>query len=168
MSTAWVLAIAITAAPQTPAPQVDRTTISGGATFTYNGVKGFILRSAEKMPADKFGFQPTPDVRSFGQILAHISDANYLLCSPALGETSPNGPDIQKIETAKLDRDPLIAKLKESFAYCDRAYATLSDANAADIVPFMGSKRPRIGSGCCGFTSATPSSTTETWSRTCV
>jgi hypothetical protein len=37
--------------------------------------------------------------------------------------------------------EPLIAKLNESFAYCDRAYAALTDANASEVIAFMTSKR---------------------------
>ena len=154
MFTAWGLAIVLAAAQQapaaqapagqTPAAQIDRTTMSGSAAGTYNGLKGFILRSAEKMPVDQFGFQPTPEVRSFGQVLAHIADGNYLLCSPALGEANPSGAVMDAIEKEKLGREALIAKLKDSFAYCDRAYNRLSDANAAEVVPFMTSKRPRV------------------------
>ncbi len=166
MFTAWGLAIVLAAAQQPPAPQqpsapppsakppaaqqattpqVDRTTLSGSATYTYNNLKGFILRSAEKMPPDQFGFQPTPEVRSFAQILAHIADGNYLLCSPALGEDNPNGKAMDAIEKQKFALEPLLAKLKDSFTYCDRAYAALTDANATDIVPLMTSKRPRVG-----------------------
>ncbi len=155
MYTAWALAIALAAtqqpaaqrppAPQIPVQKYDRTTLSGSAAYTYEGVKGFILKSAEKMPVEQFGFQPTPEVRSFGQILAHIADGNYLLCSPALGEENPNGKTVDRIEQEKLGRDALIVKLKESFAYCDRAYAALTDGNAAEVVPFLTAKRPRVG-----------------------
>jgi uncharacterized damage-inducible protein DinB len=149
MYTSWGLAIVLAAAQQAPAQQppaaqIDRTTMSGSASYTYNGIKGFILRSAEKMPVDQFGFQPTPEVRSFGQILAHIADGNYLLCSPALGEANPSGTVMDAIEKEKLGREALIAKLKDSFTYCDRAYAGLTDANAGDTVPLMTSKRPRV------------------------
>lgn len=149
MYTAWALAITLAtaqqASPSAQAPKVDRTTVSGGAVYTYEGIKGFVLRSAEKMPADQFDFQPTPDVRSFGQILAHVTDGNYLLCSSALGEANPNGTVMDKVEKDKLGRDALLAKLKESFAYCDRAYALFTDTNATDPLQFLGSKRPRVG-----------------------
>jgi uncharacterized damage-inducible protein DinB len=137
-----------TAAQQPPAaaaPQLDPTTTTGSATATYRSVKTFILRSAEKMPAEHFGFQPTPDVRSFGQVLAHIADANYLLCSPALGEANPNGTSMQKIEGEKLGRDAMLAKLKETFDYCDRAYAKVSEANGDEQVTFFNNKRSRAG-----------------------
>ena len=138
-----MLMIGILAAQAQPAP-VDRTTMSGSAKFTYETVKGYILKSAEKMPADQFGFRPTPEVRPFGQILAHVADGNYLLCSPALNEPNPNGGAMDKIEKEQLTREALLARLKASFDYCDKAYAGFTDANAADVVPFLMSKRPRV------------------------
>ena len=129
---------------QTPTPP-DLLSQTGTARRTYESIKGYILKSAEKMPAEHFTFQPTPDVRSFGQVLAHIVDANYLLCSPAAGAPSPNGEVMQKTENDKLDRAAMLAKLNESFALCDKAYANLTDANMNDPVDVMNSKRPRLG-----------------------
>ena len=121
-------------------------TTSGAAIATYNSLKGFIKRSLEKMPVEHFTFQPTPEVRSFGQVVAHIVDANYLLCSPALEEPNPNGSVITKTEEAKLSREAMRKALDESFAYCDRAYARMTEANANDTVPFMGNQtRTRVG-----------------------
>lgn len=128
---------------QAPA-KPDPSTLSGSINVTYSGLKGNILKSAAKMPPDQFAFRPTPDVRPFGQVLAHIADGNYLLCSAALGEANPNGSAMNALERQELARDALIAKLDESFAYCDRAYAALTDGNAVEVVPFLNSKRPRV------------------------
>ena len=149
MHAAWILAAAITITQQTQPtaptpPKPDLSTMSGSATASYNSLKGLILRSADKMPAEHFAFQPTPEVRSYGQLLAHIADANYLLCAPALPEANPNGATMDKIEKDKLSREALIAKLKETFTYCDRAYAGFTDANAAEVITFFNSKRPRV------------------------
>lgn len=128
-----------------PAPQApDRRTQAGSAQATYGGVRGFILRSAEKMPAEQFTFQPTPDVRSFGQILAHIADANHLLCSPAAGVTSANGDVVDKIEKEKLGREALLVRLRDSFTVCDKAYAALSETNVGETLTFMTTTRPRL------------------------
>jgi uncharacterized damage-inducible protein DinB len=127
------------------APPVDRTTLTGGATFVYQNVKGYILKSADKMPAEHYGFQPTPDVRSFGQLLAHVADANHLMCSPAAGVESANGTTIDRIEQEKLTREPLLARLEQSFKVCDAAHQQLTEANVGDMVTFMSSKRPRLG-----------------------
>ena len=128
------------AAPETP----DRSTQWGSAQATYAAVRGFILKSAEKMPAEHFAFQPTSDVRSFGQVLAHIADANYFLCAPAMGVESPNGTILQKTENAKLGRDAMMQALKDSFAFCDTAYSGLTESNLNDVVTFANGKRPRL------------------------
>ena len=144
------VALAQSSAPaQTPAPAAtpapDQTTTSGFATATYRAINGFVTRSAEKMPADQFTFRPTPEVRSFAGLLAHIADANYLLCSYVLAEPNPNGKPMDKIEKENLAREPLLARLKESFEYCDRAYAMLTEANSQEQVAFFGSqKRTRV------------------------
>ncbi|HXW04449.1 MAG TPA: DinB family protein [Vicinamibacterales bacterium] len=125
-------------------PAVDRTTQTGAATYVYENVKSYILKSAAKMPPEHVGFQPTPEVRSFGQVLAHIADANHLLCSPAAGVPSANGSTVDKIEQEKLAREPLIARLEASFEVCDAAHKQLTDANMSDMVPFMSSNRTRL------------------------
>src|SRR5271166_4695199 len=43
----------------------------------YAGVKGILLRSAEKMPEENYNFKPTDSVRSYGQIIGHVADAQY-------------------------------------------------------------------------------------------
>src|SRR5258708_23155680 len=78
--------------------------------------KGLILRSADKVPEDLYAFKPTGDVRSFGQIVGHVADAQYLFCSTATGEKSPATGSIEKTKTSKAD---LVAALKEAFTYCD-------------------------------------------------
>jgi uncharacterized damage-inducible protein DinB len=138
-------ALLVIALLQNPPAAPDRSTTTGAAAATYGAVKGFILRSAEKMPADQFAFQPTAEVRSFAGVLAHIADANYLLCAPVLGEPSPNGSAMDKIEKEALGREALGAKLKESFAFCDRAYEKLTEENAQERVPFFNGQRTRVG-----------------------
>lgn len=131
---------------QTPAPQgvPDRRTQAGSAQATYAGLRGFILKSADKMPVEHFGFQPTADVRSFGQILAHIADANHLMCSPGAGVESANRGIVDKIEKEKLGRDALIARLRESFTVCDKAFAALTESNVGETLKFMTTSRPRL------------------------
>jgi uncharacterized damage-inducible protein DinB len=108
--------------------------ITAGAKATYDMVKGYITKSAEAAPDAVFAFRATPDVRTFGQIIGHIADANYMICSAAAGEKSPGGGDIEKTKTTKAD---LSNALGESFAYCDRVFAAMTDAEGAKTVKFM-------------------------------
>ncbi len=107
----------------------------------YKGVKDIILRSAEKMPEENYTFKPTEAVRSYGQILGHVADAQYLFCSLVLGEKNP-APKIEQTKTSKAD---LIAALKDAFAYCDKAYDGMTDASGAQMVKFFGGDTPKLG-----------------------
>src|ERR1039457_5183175 len=68
----------------------------------YGFQKGILLRSAEKMPEENYTFKPVDKVRTYGQIIGHVADAQYLFCSTASGETNPD-PKIEKTKTSKAD-----------------------------------------------------------------
>ena len=90
---------------------------------------------------DLYAFKPTPEVRSFGQLLGHIADANYMICSIASG-SKPPGSSVEKTKTTKAD---IGAGLAASFAYCDKVWSATTDASAAAPVkmPF-GPAMPRL------------------------
>ena len=107
----------------------------------YGQVKSWILRSAEKMPEENYSFKPSPDVRTFGQQVAHVADDQYNLCSPVKGEVRQGA--YRQIENSLSKKSDLVAALKAAFAYCDGAYGALTDANSADSV--KGQTRTRFG-----------------------
>jgi uncharacterized damage-inducible protein DinB len=114
--------------------------ISASNRFGYGFLKYMLLRSAEKMPEEYYNFKPTWVVRSFGRIIGHVADSQYSICSRVLGEKDP-APGIEKTKISKAD---LIAALKDSFTYCDKAYDGLTDASAAQIVKFQGLDVPKL------------------------
>lgn len=114
---------------------------SGNSKFLYAGTKNFLLRSAEKVPEANYGFKPTDAVRSFGQILGHVADSQYLFCSTALGESYTP----RKTEQTKTTKADLIAALKDAFAYCDKAYDGMTDASGAQIVKLFNTEMPKLG-----------------------
>jgi uncharacterized damage-inducible protein DinB len=126
-------------------PAVAQEKQSSGNPFstsnkrTYERTKGILLRSAEKMPEENYNFKPVDTVRSFGQIIGHLADAQYLFCSTASGEKSPD-LNIEKTRTSKAD---LVAALKEGFAYCDKVYDSMTDAAAIQSVKFFGNDAPK-------------------------
>lgn len=93
------------------------------------------------MPEGEYNFRPDPGVRSFGEILGHIADANYLFCSSVLGESNPS-PNIEKAKTTKAE---LTSALRDAFSYCNRAYSALTDENAKETVKALGQERNRLG-----------------------
>jgi len=100
-----------------------------------------ILKSAEQMPEEKYSYRPTPEVRSFGEIVGHVAGAQNTICAVALGEQPPAEDAVEKSATTKA---ALIEALKASIAYCARAYAQ-SDAATQQPVDMFGMKTTRFG-----------------------
>ena len=106
----------------------------------YERTKGILLRSAEKMPEENYSFKPVDTVRSYGQIIGHLADAQYLFCSLASGEKNP-GLNIEKTKSSKAD---LVAALKDGFAYCDKVYDSMTDAASTQTVKFFGNEMSKF------------------------
>lgn len=107
---------------------------------SYERTKGILLHSAEKMPDENYSFKPSDTVRTYGQIIGHLADAQYLFCSTASGEKNPD----LKIEKTKNSKADLVAALKEGFAYCDKVYDGMTDVTAAQSVKFFGNDVPKF------------------------
>lgn len=114
--------------------QATPNPLSAGEKGLHNYLKGNLVKAAEKMPEENYGFKPTPEVRSFGQIVGHVADAQYMFCSTVLGDgTKP--PGIEKSKTSKAD---LVKGLNDSFDYCDKAYDGMTDARATEMIKVFG------------------------------
>src|SRR5215831_11314420 len=129
-------AFTVSAAGQTAA---DNPQLASAKAF-YDNVKRLILRSADKMPEDKYAFKPAPEVMSYGLMLAHLANAQFYQCSTAMGEKTIDKGFHESLHT----KAEIVAGLKEGFAYCDAAYAKLTDASSAALVNFFGSQRTKL------------------------
>ena len=120
-----VLAQGSAATPENP--------ISDSEKRVYAMLGGVVIAAAEKMPEESYSFKPTPEVRSFGQLVGHLADSNYFFCSGVAGETSP-ASSAEKSKTKKAD---LVAALKEAVAYCNKTYAAMTDAKGSQMMKMM-------------------------------
>ena len=106
----------------------------------YETVRTNVLKAAEKVPENLYSFRPTDEVKTMGQMFAHIADAQFFLCGTAKEGVSRNR-GIEKSATSKAE---IIKGLRDGFAYCDTAYAELTDASSAALVPFFGQQRTKL------------------------
>jgi len=136
-----VMPAAASLAQEKPAAAAPENPLSTWNKTAYGRVKDILLRSAQKMPEENYSFKPTDTVRSYGQIIGHLADAQYLFCSIALGEKNP-ALDVEHTKTSKAD---LIAALNTAFAYCDKAYDGMTDASAVQTIKLFGNDAPRLG-----------------------
>jgi uncharacterized damage-inducible protein DinB len=100
----------------------------------------YITAVAEELPESTYAYRPTPEVRSFGQLIGHVAGAQYLICAAALGDPPRQEDDIEKTRTRKAD---LVAALKASTQYCTKAYAQ-TDRAAQGATKLFGQERTRL------------------------
>jgi len=112
-----------------PAAAFAQDAYTKAAKAQFDMVKEYLSKSAAKVPDDVYAFRPTPEVRSFGQLIGHVADANFGICAVAAGTKPPQG-GFEKGKTSK--------------AYCDSVIAALDDVKGAESVMFFGSSMPKL------------------------
>ena len=101
-----------------------------------------IVDAAEEMPADKYGYKPTPAQMSYGDVVAHlIKEGNNYLCSAASGMKQPDADKFAGTDP----KDKLVAGLKASFKFCETALAQIQDAQLGDSIDFFGGRKVTKG-----------------------
>lgn len=133
-----MLLIALTAAPSIFAQQGN--TEAAMLKSAYQGIKTNLTKAADAMPEDQYNFKATPDIRTFGALIAHVADVQGRICAAAAGSTPPASAGDK---TAKAD---LVAALNKSFEVCDGVFNSLSDADAAKTMSLgRGGARSEFG-----------------------
>ena len=87
---------------------------------------GYITAAAEQMPESLYAYRPVATVRTFGELIAHLAGSQHMFCAAATGEKASAEDDIEKTVKGKA---ALVAALKASTDYCQKAYS-MSDADA--------------------------------------
>ena len=108
-------------------------TVSAEIKQNYARTKDLIMRAAAKMPEDGYLLKATPEVRTYAQVIGHISEAQAMICGGIIGQPA-------KADTSKAAKADVIAELKKSFDACDKAYDSINESNASQVggAGFMG------------------------------
>jgi uncharacterized damage-inducible protein DinB len=124
--------------PDMPNPIAAPNPLTTTISIFRSNMQDKIMKSADATPESKYSYRPTKDVRSFAEILNHIADISYYLCSNIKGEAppAPAGSKVSKTE--------IMAYLKGSFAYCDGVYSGFTDAHLNDPADFWGHKTNKM------------------------
>jgi uncharacterized damage-inducible protein DinB len=141
MSRAALVLAFVLALPATVHAQQPAAADAGVAALRDNWrqVTANITAAAEELPEADYAYRPVATVRTFGQMVGHVAGAQYSMCAAALGEP---GRDEDAIEKAATTKAALVQALKESTAYCARAYAQ-SSAAASAPTQLYGQAQPR-------------------------
>ena len=133
LAAAALPALVSTAAAQAPSPVKE-------ARLLWKSIIVNINQAADEMPESMYAYRPTPDVRSVGEMFAHVAGSQKMFCAMALGDKVPGEADVEK--TAKT-KAAIVAALKESNTYCEKAY-TQPDESVKAPVDVFGEQHPRF------------------------
>ncbi len=152
---ACILLIAIAVAPQalaaqaTPgtkppaaaaAPARSTSPVADGLRAMHQRFSGILIAAAEAMPADKYNYRPTPAQMSFAQIQVHLAnEGNDVLCGNTAGLAVPQRAAVDSTAT----KEQLVARLKETFQFCEQAFARMDDSKLADPISMFGMNMTR-------------------------
>ncbi|MGA8273260.1 MAG: DinB family protein [Candidatus Sulfotelmatobacter sp.] len=134
--TSALLFVAAVAAAQTTPAQTNNP-VSTALRDILPGRQKNTVAAVEAMPADKFSYKPSADQRTFGQLIVHMAETNYLLCSKAAAVPAPKVEDLKETDS----KDKLVAALKASFDFCSDALAKMDDSKLAETTEVFGGKQ---------------------------
>ena len=104
----------------------------------YTAIETNLTKAADKMTDENYSFKASPDIRTFGALIAHIADTQMRTCAAVKGEQK------QADAASKTAKADLVAALKASFDECDAAWNSITDANAAEMLAGRG-QRSKLG-----------------------
>jgi len=113
--------------------------LSSEAQQAWERTKNNLIGAAETMPEADYDFKPAEPSQSFRVLVAHTADSAMRACSGLNGEMKQAGAADM---TSKAD---LVAALKSAMGECDKAYGSLTDATAVQMVEGRRGSRSRLG-----------------------
>ena len=110
------------------------------ARALWKGNIGYVTQAAEELSDSLYAYRPTPEVRSFGELFAHIAGSQFMYCAMALGDKIPGEGDVEKTAKGKV---AILAALKQSNTYCEKAY-TQADDQVKSMIDVFGQQHSRF------------------------
>ncbi|MCC6537685.1 MAG: DinB family protein [Bryobacterales bacterium] len=114
--------------------------LSTEARQSWGRTKGNLLAAAQKMPDEGYDYKPAPESQSFRQLVAHTADSATGTCSAFNGARRPGDA------ASKTTKAELVEALTAGLAECDKAYASMTDAKATELIEGRGGQTSRLGS----------------------
>ena len=133
---AMLLLVGTSAVAQT-SPAQTKDPISSALREILPGRQKNTLAAVEAMPTDKFNYKPTADQKTFAQLVVHMAEANYLLCSKAAGVPNPKAEEAKDTDS----KEKLIAAVKSSFDFCSETLAKMDDSKLSEMTEGFGGKQ---------------------------
>jgi uncharacterized damage-inducible protein DinB len=132
----WIAVLCLSAPLAACAQGSTANPVTATAQRLLDRYTKFLMGTAEAMPAEKYGYRPTPEQLTFGKTVAHIAEVNNFSCSKFSDIPLPDGPKVTENDS----KEKLVAALKASFDYCSQTLAKLDDSKLGDSITFFGGR----------------------------
>src|SRR5919199_3802086 len=116
----YAAALAVALLPRLAAAQQEAPVAEAFRDNARNASKN-LTAAADEMPAEKYGYKPTPAQMSFGKVVTHLAEGNDYLCGVIGGVKAPERGKIAETNS----KEKLVARLRETFQFCDQSLAKL-------------------------------------------
>ena len=118
-----------------PAPAASTAPIADALRNMEMRYSRILVAAAEAMPAEKYNYRPTPAQMSFAQIQVHLAnEGNDVLCGKTAGVDVPGRAAVDTTAT----KEQLVARLKETFQFCEQVFAKMDDTKLSEPVSMFG------------------------------
>ena len=141
-TTVAAAAPAVPATASMPAPvKSDSAPVASAFRDNFKQISRNLIDAGDEMPANKYSYKPTKAQMSFGKIMVHLAEGNDYLCGAIGGVKAPERTKVKETDSKPV----LVARLKETFEFCDQALASLDDSKLAEQLPMFGQTMSRAG-----------------------
>lgn len=119
------------------AQQTTQNPVTSAVLQTVRGHARIMVAAAQEMPADKYGYAPTPQQMTFGHLVLHVAESNDFTCARIGGGVAPSTKGL----TEKSPKAQLVAAVQKSFDFCEQALAKVNDSQLSEPVTFFGGRK---------------------------
>lgn len=110
-----------------------------GLTDQLETVSGYVLSAAQQVSEDDYGFQPTEEVRTFGELISHVADAHFAYCTAIGGGESPAAAGADATTKSEI-----VQRFRASRDYCLNVYRSAEGSTLAGAIDVFGSESTRV------------------------
>lgn len=126
--------VAVAEQTDTTSPSYD---LKAQALLDLQNVQKKFVDLANAVPADKFGWKPSADTRSFAEVLMHVAGERYQILG-LMGAKAPADFDGKTFEKSKADKAQVIAELNQTWDFTKQTISGMSNADFAKLLPKLG------------------------------
>jgi uncharacterized damage-inducible protein DinB len=106
---------------------------SADMVVDWERAKAYTKEYLDAMPADKYGFKPTPEMRSFAEQMLHLTDGNYGIAAAAAGVQSPVGMGASE-KSADKSKESVTKQVMDSYDFVIKTIKGMKPAQMGEEV----------------------------------